>query len=119
VTRTEVNIRRDKAGCVTVEVCGNVEVTAAPVLRRALVRAVLRSRPTRVVVDLHRAGRIDSVGIGTLVAADQIAADRHVPMFVRHPTPPVAAQLRAAGLPAAHVHARNRWPNRHFTYWLV
>lgn len=116
---TPVTSRRGPGGSVVVEVRGDVNVAATPQLRQELLRALLRGRPSRVVVDLANAGDMVSEGIGTVVAADQVASDRRVPMVVYGPSSEVADRLRRAGLPRVHIKTRTRWPNAHFIMWLV
>ena len=119
MTGTAVSTRRGKGGVVVVEVRGDVEVAETPELRKALLRAVLHGRSSCVVIDLQRAGHLDAVGIGAVIAADQIAADRQLPVVVRGPRPDIAERLRTAGLPQQRIRARFQWPNSHFVMWLV
>lgn len=100
VTRT----RRD--GSVVVELRGDIGLAATAELRHALVSALLRRRPVRVVVDMRRVRQVAAEGIGTVVAGREVAADRDVVMVIHRPTAMVAGQLRAAGLPGACIQHR-------------
>lgn len=116
---TPVTSRPGRGGSVVVEVRGDVGVAATTQLRQELLRALLRGRPSRVVVDLAHAGDLVAEGIGTVVAADQVATDRRLPMVVYRPSSEVAARLRRAGLPKVRIRSRNRWQNSDFILWLI
>jgi anti-anti-sigma factor len=118
VNGTVVNTRLARTGLV-IEVRGDVDVAATAALREALVRAVLRGRPTRVVVDLRKTVQLDAMAIGAIIAASQIATDRQLAMVIRAAQPTMAAQFAAAGMPRAQLQSRHRWPNSHFVFWLV
>jgi anti-anti-sigma factor len=107
------------SGAVTIDVRGDLDVDTTGQLRAALVRAVLRTRSSRVIVDLRSAGWVAPEGVGAIVAAQQLAAERGLPLVVRRPQPQVAARLCAAGLPRTRVQRRSELPNSHFTFWLV
>ncbi|GIF73645.1 STAS domain-containing protein [Asanoa siamensis] len=94
---------RDKLGVVVIEVRGDVDPTGAAELRTALIRALRHLDPTRVVVDLSRAGHIESEGIGAVVAGADVATDSGISMSVRDAAPLVAEELLFAGLPEAQV----------------
>lgn len=119
MTGTVVNTRRPTGRVVVIRVCGDVEGAGIARLRSALLGALLRGASQRVVLDLQAADRLAAEAIGAVVAADQIAADRGLAMVVRRPRPPVAQQLREAGLPRARIQTRSQLPNSHFVFWLV
>jgi anti-anti-sigma regulatory factor len=101
VDQKAVTTRLRRDGSVVVELRGDIGPQATGVLCRALVDAVLRRRPVLVVLDMRRTRRIDPQGVGALIAGQDLAADRDTPVIVHRPSPGVARQLRAAGLPGA------------------
>lgn len=94
---------RDSLGVVVIEVLGDIGAVASAQLRSALVRAIRHADPTRVVVDLRRAGEIAPEGVGAVVAGADVATDSGVLMMVRDAAPAIAEQLLVGGLPHSRV----------------
>jgi anti-anti-sigma regulatory factor len=101
VAHKAVTTRSLRDGSVVVELRGDIGPGATALLCRALVDAVLHRQPALVVLDMHRTRRIDPQGVGAVIAGRDVAADCDTPMIVHRPSPVVARQLRAAGLPGA------------------
>lgn len=59
--------RSDRGDCAVVSVRGEIDVTAAPRLREALIASAAEGH-RRVVVDLSRTEFLDSNGLGAIVA---------------------------------------------------
>lgn len=59
--------RNDREGCAVIAVEGEIDLTAAPRLREALISSVVEGHQ-RVVVDLTATEFLDSTGLGALVA---------------------------------------------------
>jgi anti-anti-sigma factor len=99
VGQMAVTTRSRSDGSVVVELRGDIGPQATGQLCRALIDAVFHRRPALVVLDMRRTRRIDPQGVGAVVAGRDLAADRRTPVIVHRPSPDVARQLRAAGLP--------------------
>lgn len=68
--------REDAAGLPVVTVHGELDVEAAPELRRALIEAIDEHPGRPMVVDLEGVDFIDSAGLGVLVGGRKRARDR-------------------------------------------
>jgi anti-anti-sigma factor len=79
-----------------VTVTGDIDATVVPQLRAALDTAV-SARP-QVVIGLHRAGVIDSAGLGVLVRARQAARRRGGDLLLAGPSRFVYTVLRTMRL---------------------
>jgi anti-anti-sigma factor len=101
VAHKAVTTRLLSDGSVVVELRGDIGPKATALLCRALVDAVLHRQPALVVLDMRRTRRIDPQGVGAVLAGRDVAADHDTDMIVHRPSPVVARQLRAAGLPGA------------------
>jgi anti-anti-sigma factor len=101
-----VRTRVASNGSMVVQVRGHIGEAATAQLRRALLHALLRVRSHRLVVDLRGAGRVDPLGVGTVVAGCEVASDRSMSVVVHRPTRGVARRLRAAGLPGSALQRR-------------
>jgi anti-anti-sigma factor len=99
VTEPQVRTHRASGAVVSVQLCGAINVAATGELRKALIDAVLRQRPARVLVDLRDTTFLDPTAIGALIAAAQTADDLRVDLSVCNPNPALAAQLASTGLP--------------------
>ena len=89
-------------GTVVVSLHGAVDEHDGTQLRRALVDAIVHTRPQRIVIDLTDATALDPTNLGALLAAHDSAACLHITLAVRHPNPTLTAQLDDCGLtPAA------------------
>ena len=62
-------------------------------------QAIRRDRPLRLVLDLGGVHGLDPINVGTLAAACHLGDDHHVVVFLGHPSPAIADQLLAAGVP--------------------
>ncbi|MDO4805810.1 MAG: STAS domain-containing protein [Coriobacteriales bacterium] len=80
-----------------VAVAGEVDVSNANELRRALEEASEAGKPT-IEVDLAQTSYIDSTGIGVLVGAAHRAADAGASFCVLHPQRNVARVLTMLGV---------------------
>lgn len=86
------------AGGTVVRVIGDVDLSVATALRTAFENA-LAAHPW-IIVDLRRAGSVDSVGLGVLIAARQAARRRAGDLLLAAAPPSFAPVLHAARLGA-------------------
>jgi anti-anti-sigma factor len=84
----------------TVRVPGGLGGDAVDELREALVDAIVRRRPARVVVDLRAVTALDSAAVGTLSAAYDAACDMRLILVLRTSSAAVIDQLHRAGIPS-------------------
>ncbi|NJC70107.1 STAS domain-containing protein [Planosporangium thailandense] len=84
-------------GEVTIVLAGEADLATIDQLRDVLFDAV-QSRPARVVVDLRGLVFIDSMSIGTLVAARRAALEHGAEFTVTHPRGQVFKVLKTAGV---------------------
>jgi anti-anti-sigma factor len=94
-----VDVENRPDGDVVIQPHGEVGADAAHELRRLLVHAVRRMRPSRLILDLGDVSHLDPINLGTLVAACVICDDQRVAVFVDNPPASLAGQLTAAGVP--------------------
>jgi anti-anti-sigma factor len=99
MTGTTVDVDTSPDGTLVIQPHGVLDAAYAVELRRALIHAVRRLRPLRLVLDLHDVADLDPISLGTLAAACQLGDDHHVAVFLDHSTPQIAEQLHAAGVP--------------------
>lgn len=67
--RGTLGIRQwQRESCAVVEVAGELDMTAVPLLRAELAGVIEASRPPRLVLDLTRTTFCDSLGLGLLVS---------------------------------------------------
>lgn len=99
MARQPVTTRSRTDGSVVVELRGDIGPADTRQICLALVDAVLHRHAAVVVLDLRLACRIDPQGVGAVVAGRDVAADHNLRMIVHRPSPVLARQLRAAGLP--------------------
>ncbi len=85
-------------GTIVVEVLGPLEAATVGALRSVILEAVDTYRPRMLTVDLRRVPFMDSIGIGTLVAANNKARETGGRMEVRSPSPFVHRLLQVTGL---------------------
>jgi anti-anti-sigma factor len=98
VTDACVTMRPASNAVVSVELSGVIDGSAASQLQHVLVDALMRQRPSQVLVDLRDARFLDAVAIGVLLAAVDTADDLRVVLSVCNPSPDLAAQLNTCGL---------------------
>lgn len=80
-----------------VRVTGEVDVHSAPHLQSGLI-AVFDSGPRAVVLDLSQLMFIDSTGLGALVAALNVAAEREIDFLLAEASVRVTRLLEITGL---------------------
>ncbi|HZN19194.1 MAG TPA: STAS domain-containing protein [Micromonosporaceae bacterium] len=82
------------------EICprGEIDLSSAHELTEATNRALVRSAPRQIRINLWLVTFIDSVGIGSLVASYHAAAASGVALTVINPTEQVYRQLWVSGL---------------------
>lgn len=95
-----VDVDTSPDGSLVIHPHGVLDVADAVELRRTLVRAIRRTRPLRLIVDLSEVHELDSINLGTLEAAYHLGNDHQVAVFLDHCPTVVADQLSAAGIPA-------------------
>ena len=100
-----VQLRRLPDAVVSVELTGAIDQPAAADLQQVLVHALLRGKPSRVVIDLRAATRLDPTAIGMLLAAADTADDLAVGLSVCNARSDVADQLLQSGLPGQRIRA--------------
>ncbi|WP_250032301.1 STAS domain-containing protein [Paractinoplanes maris] len=87
-------------GTLVIHPRGMFEASDAVDLRRILVQAIRHHRPLRLVLDLSEVRGLDSINLGTLAGACHLGDDHRVAVFLDHPSPTLADELVAAGIPA-------------------
>lgn len=102
----DVSTRAD--GSLVIRASGDVGVENAVHLRRALVHAVRRTRPLRLILDLAGVASVDSIGVGTFAATCALADVHQVAVFFDDPAPELAARLATAGVPPWRLR-RSEW----------
>lgn len=95
-----VEVRTGPDGSLVVRPCGVLDTGCAVEFRQVLVHAVRRVRPLRLVLDLADVTAVDPINLGTLSALCDLADDHHVVVFLDNSSAAIAADLRAAGVPA-------------------
>jgi len=86
-------------GTLVIQPHGVLGADDAVELRRAIVHAVRRTRPLRLVVDLRDLDDLDAINLGTLAAACHLGDDHHVAVFLDYCNREIADRLTAAGVP--------------------
>jgi len=86
-------------GSLVLQPHGNIGAEDAVELRQALVHAVRRVRPLRLILDLRDVAELDPINLGTLAAVCGLGDDHQVVVFLEHSSSRIAAQLAAAGVP--------------------
>ncbi|MEV6301840.1 hypothetical protein AB0M02_20680 [Actinoplanes sp. NPDC051861] len=103
MTTTAVDVTTSPDGTLVIQPCAVLGATEAIGLRRTLVQAIRHTRPLRLVLDLALVEELDPINLGTLVAACHLGDDHKVAVFLDHPSPAIAGQLAAAGVPRHRV----------------
>lgn len=98
-----VDVHRAADGSVLVRPHGVVGADCAVELRQALVHAVRRLRPHRLILDLNDVRELDSVNVGTVAAICDLAADHQVVLLVEGCTTVIASRLTDAGVQDRHL----------------
>ncbi len=86
-------------GALVVHPHGVVGADCAAELRRVLVHAVRRVRPSRLIVDLGDVSHLDPINVGTLAAACFLCDDHHVSVRLDNTPASLTGRLAAAGIP--------------------
>jgi anti-anti-sigma factor len=94
-----VDVISSSDGTLVIQPRGRLDAEDAVELRRALVYAVRRVRPLRLVVDLRDLHDVDPINLGTLAAACLLGDDHQVAVFLDRSSAAIAGQLTAAGVP--------------------
>jgi anti-anti-sigma factor len=94
-----VDVETSPDGTLVIHPHGVLDADDAVELRRAIVHAVRRLRPLRLVVDLSDLHDLDAINLGTLAAACHLGDDHRVAVFLDHSSPAIAGRLIAAGVP--------------------
>jgi anti-anti-sigma factor len=93
---------RDAAnGSVVVELRGVISDAAIVELARAIVEAVRHRSPARLLLDMRAVELLDALGIGTVIAGSEVAADAGIDLMVIDAAPTLARRLRTAGIRCA------------------
>ena len=101
-----VQVHHHPDAVVSVELTGAIDdPPAAARLQQVLVDALLHGNPSRVVIDLRAATRLDPTAIGMLLAAADTADDLAVGLSVCNPRSEVAEQLLRSGLSGQRIRA--------------
>lgn len=98
-------VRTGADGSVVICAHGTVGSDKAVELRQVLVHTVRRVRPLRLILEFADVAGLDPINLGTIAATCDLGDDHHVAVFVHNPTPELAAQLTAAGVPAQRLRA--------------
>ena len=103
MTRAPVEVNTAADGSLVLVPHAVLEAGDAVELRRAVVYAVRRVRPLRLIVDLHHVQQLDAINLGTLAAACDLGDDHQVAVFFDRSSAAIAAQLTATGVPAHRI----------------
>ncbi|WP_306214680.1 STAS domain-containing protein [Actinoplanes sp. RD1] len=94
-----VQVESRPDGDLVIQPHGAVGPDAAEELRRLLVHAVRRTRPSRLVLDLGDVSHLDSINVGTLAATCTICDHHRVEILLDNTPAFLAGRLTAAGIP--------------------
>ena len=95
-----IEVRTEADGSIVVRPSGALDSECAVEFRQVLVHVVRKLRPLRLILDLRGVTTIDPINLGTLAALCGLADDHRVLVFLDGPSAELAAELRAAGVPA-------------------
>ncbi len=98
MTGPAVDVVTGADGTLVIRPHGVLGADDAVELRHTLVYAVRRLRPLRLVLDLRDVHDLDSINVGTLVAACDLGDDHQVAVFLDNSSPAIADRLTAAGV---------------------
>ncbi len=93
-----LEIRTAEDGSVVICPHGAGDPGRADELRHALVHALRRVRPLKLIIDLNDVSELDPFELGSVAAACDLGDDHHVSVFVCSRSGAVAARLTAAGV---------------------
>ena len=93
----EVQIRMQEDGTPVLAVCGELDLAAAPQLRR-VISSLMGSGTRHVVIDLGDATFVDSSGMGALLWAEHRMHAAGGELTAVNPQPNVARAFEIAGL---------------------
>ena len=97
---SSLTVRTNADGTVVVRLPGVVGLEMAVELRQALVRIVRKDAPLRLMVNLGAVSDLDPINLATLAALCTLGDDHRVIVFLDRASAIIAAQLKAAGVPA-------------------
>lgn len=103
-----VTVETSPDGTLVIHPHGVLGADDAVELRRAIVHAVRRVRPLRLVVELCDLQDLDAINLGTLAAACHLGDDHQVAVFLDHSSPVIAERLAAAGVPGHRLRHTSR-----------
>lgn len=92
----QVRVSTTEDGSVVVKPC---RADCVVEFQQALVHAVRKLRPLRLIIDLDDTSAVDPISLGSLAAVCGLGDDHQVAVFVDYSSAAVAAQLMAAGVP--------------------
>lgn len=98
MTDTVVDVGTAADGSLVIQPHGVLDAEGAAELRLALVHAVRRIRPLRLILDLRDVPELDPISVGTLAAACALGDDHQVTVFLDNASTAVASRLTAAGV---------------------
>ncbi|MDT4995894.1 MAG: hypothetical protein QOH97_5786 [Actinoplanes sp.] len=93
-----VDVETCPDGTLVIHPHGVLDADNAVDLRRTIVRALRRTRPLRLIVDLSDLHDLDAINLGTLAAACHLGDDHRVAVFIDNSHPSIADRLTAAGV---------------------
>ncbi|MGC9670532.1 STAS domain-containing protein [Planosporangium sp. 12N6] len=97
-TLAHVSTRRRPDGVVVVTARGEFDLRTTDLLRGALVDALTRQRPDRLIVDVAGVTFMDSMGLRALVGAYRLASRQNTRFGMADPSPFMRQKLEAVGL---------------------
>ena len=83
---------------VTAAIIGDVDHHAARELRQELDDVISRSRPELLIIDMEKAGFMDSSGIGLILGRMRAVRANGGELLIKNASPGIAEVIRIAGL---------------------
>lgn len=110
MSASTVDVNDNPDGTLVIHPRGDLDADDAIGLRRALVQAILHTRPARLILDLADVHELDPLNLGALAAACAVGDDHHVPVYLDNTSPDLAHRLTAAGVPVHRLrHVAGDW----------
>ncbi|SDS90860.1 STAS domain-containing protein [Actinoplanes derwentensis] len=103
MSASTVDVSSSPDGTLVIHPHGDLDADDAIGLRRALIHAILHTRPVRLILDLADVHELDALNLGALAAACGVGDDHHVLVLVDNATPGLAHHLTAAGVPGQRI----------------